>query len=239
MLRGKDWANGNALAAEATTPGAGPALAAAANDLHGQLAESLALVGFRTSSALADGGEQRHWASLTFQIGVRDSTSAVTRYVLATVNEKDSLGRLWVVGVQIEPLAGPLERINAFSLSGKSPAHYLTFGLAVLIPLFVLGAEVVCFRAPIRRRWAWMVVTLLGAPVTSFNWATGEAHTASFDVLLLGGGWLRASAYAPVIILWAFPMGAVIFLARRYQLIVQARHTSKEGYTKLNLPDGV
>jgi hypothetical protein len=49
---------------------------------------------------------------------------------------------------------------------------------------------------------------------------------------------MRASIYEPAILQVAFPIGAAIFLARRYQLILQARHTTKEGYTKLNLPDG-
>src|SRR5438094_6882602 len=77
---------------------------------------------------------------------------------------------------------------------------------------------------------------LLGSPVLSFNWTTGEVHMNTLNVLLLGAGWLRGSAYEPVILEVAVPMGAVIFLARRYQLVLRARHTSKEGYTRLNLP---
>src|SRR5437588_12863821 len=70
-----------------------------------------------------------------------------------------------------------------------------------------------------------MLLILLGGPVTVLNWTTGEMHTNEFTVLLLGAGWFRASVYGPVILQVAFPIGAAIFLARRYQLILQARHT--------------
>jgi len=83
-----------------------------------------------------------------------------------------------------------------------------------------------------------MLLILLGGPVTALNWATGEVHTNQFSVLLFGVGWFQANVYAPVILQVAFPVGAAIFLTRRYQLILQARHTTKEGYTKLNLPGG-
>jgi len=99
-------------------------------------------------------------------------------------------------------------------------------GVAVLVPLFIIWVEVVCVRAPIRRRWAWMLLILLGGPVVALNWTTGEPQVKELAVTLLGVGWLRSTVYAPMILQVAVPIGAIIFLARRYQLMLQARHTN-------------
>jgi len=237
LRKGDTAAAGNALVREARSPDTPAALAAIAQQLSGQAAESLQLVGFQVSSSVAGNGGSRHRVSISYQVALLDSAHEGTRYELARVSEEeDSIGQLWVVGIRTGNLTGPLQRINAFALSGKSPAHYMMLVLAMLVLLFILGVEIVCLRTPIRRRGVWILLILLGSPVLSFNWTTGEVHMNTLNVLLLGAGWLRGSAYEPVILEVAVPMGAVIFLARRYQLVLRARHTSKEGYTRLNLP---
>ena len=236
LSRGDSAAVSEMLASEARTVDAPTGLAALGRELAGSVVDSVALAGFQYSSTLMGSGEWRHWASLTYQVPQLDPTSSGRRYLLATVEEKDSLGKLWVVGIRTNRLEGPLERINAFTLRGKSPAYFLMLAFAVLVPLFILGVEVVCFRSPVRRKWAWMLLILVSGPVTALNWTTGEVHTDEFSVLLLGVGWLRASIYAPVILEVAFPVGAAIFLARRYQLILRARHTTKRGTPSSTCP---
>ena len=144
------------------------------------------------SSSVAGNGGSRHRVSISYQVALLDSAHEGTRYVLARVSEEeDSIGQLWVVGMRTDNLTGPLQRINAFALSGKSPAHYMMLVLAMLVLLFILGVEIVCLRTPIRRRGVWILLILLGSPVLSFNWTTGEVHMNTLNVLLLGAGWLR------------------------------------------------
>jgi hypothetical protein len=192
--------------------------------------DSLRLIGVNVNNVGTDTRE----LNLSYEVPTTHG-----RWLTTSVATRSVRGHVSVIGASAHPIPGPLEEINAFSLRGKSLVHYVVLVFAVVVPLFILGVEVVCLRSSVRRRWAWMLLILLGGPVTALNWATGEVHTNQFSVLLFGVGWFRASVYAPGILQVAFPVGAAIFLARRYQLILQARHTTKEGYTKLNLPGGI
>jgi len=191
--------------------------------------DSLRVIGVNVNNV----GNDVHELNLSYEV-----TTTGGRWLTTNVATRSVHGSVSVIGVSAHPIPGPLEKINAFTLGGKSLVHYVILGFAVLVPLFILGVEVVCLRTLVRRRWAWMLLILVGGPVTALNWTTGEMHTNEFTVLLMGAGWFRASLYAPVILQVAFPIGAAIFLARRYQLTLQARHTTKAGYTKLNLPGG-
>src|SRR6266581_3491196 len=98
------------------------------------------------------------------------------------------------------------------------------FSIAAFLALtFGLGTAVRAYRSPIRRRWLWILISLLGAPVTTMNWTTGEIATRALTVQLLNVGVVRPGPTAPWFLSVAFPIGAFLFLNRRRRLVATAR----------------
>jgi len=113
-----------------------------------------------------------------------------------------------------------LKEINKFTFIGKSIRHYIVFGLALAIPIFILYVLVLCIRTPIvKRKWLWLLFVALGFVQLSLNWSDGSYSIQPISVALLGSGFFIAGPYAPVILNVAFPLGAVIFLFRRRSLL--------------------
>lgn len=119
------------------------------------------------------------------------------------------------IAFRVTPRAQSLVSENAFSLGGKSPAHYLVLLGVVLIPLFVLIVLVLCIRTKsLKRKWAWILFVLLGLVQFSFNWTTGEWSVQPIAVLLFGSGFASAGPAAPLVFSLGLPVGAMVFMTR-------------------------
>jgi hypothetical protein len=104
-------------------------------------------------------------------------------------------------------------------LTGKTPLHFVVLALAILIPVFVLYALVVCFRSTIRRKWLWVIFIIFGLMKFRFDWTTGLHDIKPVSIVLFGVGAIQASPYSPWIFELALPVGALVFLALRSKLI--------------------
>jgi hypothetical protein len=126
---------------------------------------------------------------------------------------------LIVLGLHVRPMQRSLAEINRFTFEGKGVLHYVVFVLAIAIPLFIVFALVVCFRTPIaKRKWLWVLFVALGFVQFSLNWADGSSGVRPLSFLLLGAGFFRSGLHGPLILTVAFPLGAIVFLARRKRL---------------------
>jgi hypothetical protein len=175
-------------------------------------------------------------------VGARTSTvNGVTTYDLSYEYAYDKgwlLGelvlrrtgdRLTVVGLHLQPTSRPLAEIHRFTLDGKGPAHYLFLAAALLIPLFMVATLVVCWRTPIAtRKWAWMLFIAIGVMTFSINWTTGAWGFQVLAVNLLGSGFFRGSNDGPLMLQFALPLGAVVFLVRRRMLMEEAALAAAE-----------
>jgi hypothetical protein len=112
--------------------------------------------------------------------------------------------------------------VNAFSLRGKSATHYVTLGLAVLFALGSVAAAGLVARTPMRRRWLWALVALVGAGTFQLDWTTGATRIVPFNVLLLSSSVMRPGAYASWVVSFAFPVGAMLALQRRRRALRSA-----------------
>jgi uncharacterized membrane protein (DUF441 family) len=91
---------------------------------------------------------------------------------------------------------------------------------AVLVLATVLTSAVVALRTPLRRRWVWVIISLLGAPGLTLNWETSQLQSRVIIFQVLGVGFSkRVAPGAPWRLSVAFPLGAVLFLARRRNLV--------------------
>ncbi len=117
--------------------------------------DSLRLIGVNVNNVGAD----THELNLSYEV-----PTAHGHWLMTSVATRSVHGHVSVIGASARPIPGRLEEINAFSLRGKSLVHYVILVFAVVVPLFILGVEVVCLRSSVRRRWAWMLLILLGGP---------------------------------------------------------------------------
>jgi hypothetical protein len=125
-------------------------------------------------------------------------------------------GSFLLKSMRVQPMPDSLERLNAFGLRGKSFAHYATLVLVPAVALFMLTVLVVCIRTNIpRRKWLWVLFVLFGLGKFQMNWTTGQTALRPISFQLLGAGASAAGPYAPWILSVSFPLGAVVFLARR------------------------
>ena len=140
-------------------------------------------------------------------------------WMLATVVLHRKANQLLIEGFHVNLTPQSQKSLNAFNLSEKGPLHFAVLGLAVLIPLFIVATLVVCYRTTIpKRKWLWYLFVGIGLVQFSLNWTTGALNIQPFSFLLLGAGFTQAGPYAPLLLTFGLPVGAVVFLARRRSL---------------------
>ena len=151
--------------------------------------------------------------NLTFEYEYTNS------WLLTNVQMVRSGSQLVVTGLHIQPEQTSLKELNRFSLSEKGFLHYVFLVLAVAIPLFVVYVLRLCYKTPgIKRKWLWYVFIAVGMIQFSLNWTTGATGVQPLSVLLLGASFLSSGPFAPVVLSFALPIGAISFLAKRQSL---------------------
>lgn len=133
---------------------------------------------------------------------------------VASVGVLNEDGRRWVDDFHSQALARTLEAVNAFTLRDKSFGHFLMLGLMVVCLAAAFGSAVVALFTPMKRRWAWALLSLVGTGTFAFNWTTGQGRLMFLNVLLFDAGVMKAGSAAPWVLQVAFPVGALLTLRR-------------------------
>jgi hypothetical protein len=161
------------------------------------------------ASNITGRGETRR-TSMSFQYQYPD------RYLLADIVVERKAGAPVVTGVQIRPLAEPLERVNRFTFAGKGRAHYAALAAAAAVIAFVLWTFVVALRTPVPGpKPLWLLFVLVGFVEVVFNWSTGTWSVAPTGIQPLGSWLSKASPFAPLFVTTSIPVGAIVFLVQR------------------------
>ncbi|MEK8020987.1 MAG: hypothetical protein VSS75_029305 [Candidatus Parabeggiatoa sp.] len=123
---------------------------------------------------------------------------------------------LLVNGINVQPLSDSLENMNRFTFQSKPIGNYLILALAIIIPLFIIFALVLCIKTPMpKRKWLWIIFILFGFVNVTVNWTTGGINIDPLSILLLGAGFRKVGIYGPILISVAIPLGAIIFMIKR------------------------
>jgi hypothetical protein len=132
-----------------------------------------------------------------------------------------------VYGLHINPLAAPLETINAFSLSNKDMGHWFFLIVGIINPILILWALIACIRTKIpRRKWLWILFIIVGFFQFTMDWTSGELSGLIYksadgfkinplSLQMFGSGFTRSTDYSPWLVTISLPLGAMIFLFRR------------------------
>lgn len=156
-------------------------------------------------------------------------------WVLTNVTLQRKDGQLRIVGMHAYPEKQSLRETNAFTFAGKGFLHYFVLGLTIGIALFVIYVLVLCFRTPIaKRKWLWLVFVALGVVRFFFNWTTGSLNVQFFSVAVPGVSAFSAGPYAPLILSFSIPVGAIVFLLRRRALVARPVSPGDAGQTSVD-----
>lgn len=129
-------------------------------------------------------------------------------------------GLHFIHGMHTDTLPRALEVTNAFTLRDKSFGHYLMMGMMIVCVVAAFGSAVVALVTPMKRRWAWALLALVGAGTFAFNWTTGQGRLMLLNLLLFDAAFAKAGPAAPWVLQIAFPVGALMTLQR----VRSARH---------------
>ena len=128
---------------------------------------------------------------------------------------KPSPERTEIFSFQVYPIGRALKDTHRFSLQGKKGIHYFFLTVCVVCPLFILYTLLACIRTKLKKRkWPWIIFILVGFVQFSLNWTRGEVFFKPLSIQLLGAGAVTSSVYAPWILTFSIPVGAIIFWIR-------------------------
>jgi hypothetical protein len=151
--------------------------------------------------------------TLDYQLHFREA------WIVAEVVLTSSDGGNRVREVHLQPIPDSLEVLNRFTLHGKGSLHFVVLAMCVLVPLFVVATMIVCLFSRVRLRWLWALFIIVAFGQFVFNWSTGEWAFQPFTISLLGFGYWRSGLYAPWILKFSIPVGAILFLVLRRWLL--------------------
>ncbi len=162
----------------------------------------------------------------TYQINLTFEYQFPSKWLLINVATQKKDGVSTIIGFNVYPLSDSLENLNKFTLAGKTFLQYATLALAFLIPLFTLYALVLCIRTKmIKRKWLWIIFILIGIGKLTVNWTTGQWNFAPLSFQLFGAGSF-APPYGAWLISISLPLGAIMFLFRRMNLVASVKQVN-------------
>ncbi len=160
-------------------------------------------------------GAQQHHSSDQSTINLSYEYAYANQWLVMQIALRQQNKQTHIVGLKLLPQATSIDRQFKFSLADKSITHYLILTLAILAPILVLTALIICIRMKLRgRKWPWIIFILLGLGQLSINWNSGDIGFAVLAVQLFSAS-AFAAPYGPWIITVSLPLGALCFLAFR------------------------
>jgi hypothetical protein len=172
------------------------------------------VVGFNQNTVDVVGGAKTETTMIDFESNYPDA-NVISQVVFQRVDG----GARRAVGLHANPLPVPLEVMNALTLRGKGPLHYVFVLVMLAVAAVTLAAVVVWARdrRVVRRRWWWLLAILVGAFKITLNWTTGGIFVQALTIQFLSLAFGQAGLGAPFELSLSIPAGAIAFLIVRRQ----------------------
>jgi len=150
---------------------------------------------------------------LVFEYEFASSWSVIS----VVIEHQDGVSK--IMGMHVLPKKQSLEEENRFTWRNKSALHYAFIGAAVAVLIFSLISFVICLRTPrLPKKWLWAIATLVGVGNAGLSWTSGVWFFHPIYILL-PTAMMSQQLYGPWIISVTLPLGAIIFLVKRSDLI--------------------
>jgi hypothetical protein len=149
---------------------------------------------------------------LTYQLEFKNM------WYILIVSVVDISGNLKIGRFQVDRAPKLLARVNAFTFLGKSFHHYIVLLIAICIPIFIICMIVLCIRTKMKRKWLWIIYMLFGFCKYSINWTNGQTILQLCYIQLFSADISKRAPYAPWVISFSVPFGALLFLLKRHRI---------------------
>lgn len=151
---------------------------------------------------------------LNYELGAGDKW-AVVQIVL-----QQSGNVTQIAGWHVTPTTGEPTVAGDFSFRDKSFIHYFWIAAMLASTFTSLGALVMAARAKgLRRRWLWIVGSIIGLGQFSLNWSTGAWGFRPIAFQLFGSAAMKASPFDSWVLTFSLPIVAIVFLVRRAKIV--------------------
>lgn len=135
------------------------------------------------------------------------------QWIWADCTFRKEAGKVTIFGIAVAPQEKPFEEQSRFDMSGKPASSYAVLVAAFVAVLVSVTALILCIMdRGLRRKWLWIIFILLGVGTGTLDWNTGETTFALLHFQLLSAG----ITGPPWVVSVALPLGALIYLARRF-----------------------
>ena len=175
--------------------------------------KSVEIIGANTFISYSSEGKQTT-VTLSYQLELSTGWFAGTVVIL------DKGETRAIASARFNRVPMSLKVLNRFTFHDKTSVHYLFLLLCVTIPVFVVTTLVICARSKIRKKWLWIIFILVGFVSFTLNWTTGHVNLQIINFQLLGASAFKLGLYAPWMLSFAIPVGAIVFLMVRERLLV-------------------
>jgi hypothetical protein len=125
-----------------------------------------------------------------------------------------------ITGLYYYPMSGTFEDLTTFKIISKPFTHYLMLIISTFVLILIVYALIVCVRAPIKKKWLWIIFILIGISKISFVWSYGTFDFQLISFQLLGVGVMKYHPYGSWILSTSIPLGAIVFIFKRKILTV-------------------
>jgi hypothetical protein len=146
-------------------------------------------------------------------IGIEASTERGWIHAILWTRTGESGPR--ATGIWVRPIEDSLFRLNAFTLSHRSPVHYVWLILMAASFAFCLISVVRLATARgLPRHWLWAILAIVAAPQLTLDWTTGAVTFHPLSLVLLGVSAWKAGPAGPWALTLGVPIGAALAFGR-------------------------
>jgi len=122
---------------------------------------------------------------------------------------------LSVIGFNANKFIKPIEEINSFSFSNVGLVHIIFIIIVVTIIGFIIFSVINIVKSAVKKKWLWILISLIGFCGLSFNWTTGDINFQFFTIKILGIGFSKSGVASPWFLSLTVPIGAIIYWIKK------------------------
>jgi hypothetical protein len=143
-------------------------------------------------------------------------------YYLFTIRVIKKNNRFFVVDFTGSNIQAPLSELTKFTMEYRSPAQYIFLIIVILVPLFKLVTLTIMLRSKMtkRKKIIWtLIIVLVAFPKFFMNWGNNQTDFQVLNIGFTGSGIFKPNLYSYWVLFFNFPVGAILFWARRSKLL--------------------
>lgn len=124
-----------------------------------------------------------------------------------------------LIGLHFYKLQNSLENIYKINLLSANLKQLGALIMATIVSLSIMIALLLLiYDTSLERKWLWGIFIILGFVIFNFNWTTQTYYMNLTGIQIFGAVFFRENIYTPLFIKFSIPLGAIIYLTKRFMI---------------------